>query len=374
MRADHAGTGPDLAVLEGAVRADHRVLGDHGGAEQLGARQERHVLGRARRPRRSRCRGVHHRDPVAHPAGDDAAVQLAAQLAASWTRSLAPSVWRTSSIAKAPTVRPSSRAMPHGVGEVVLALRVVVGQPRQGPDQELGVEGEDAGVDLRGSRAAGRWRPSPRRSPRRRPRRCGRSGRSRTGRPRSPLRMLTACCGRPWSAAKRRSDVALQQRRVPGRDQHGAAGRPARPRAPPGRRGRCRRCSSCTASTASGTSSCDVRADLLALVADDGHDPVAAPTARTAIRTWPIMLRPPTGAGPSWSWTSSGCRRRRPGRRRSARQLSSSCSPGRSRTYVASPDSKSGGPCRQTNRGLSAKDRPAIPDNLSRRVPDARSL
>ena len=30
------------------------------------------------------------------------------------------------------------------------------------------------------------------------------------------------------------------------------------------------------------------------------------------------------------------------------------CSPGRSRTYVASPDSKSGGPCRQTNRGMRA--------------------
>ena len=30
-------------------------------------------------------------------------------------------------------------------------------------------------------------------------------------------------------------------------------------------------------------------------------------------------------------------------------------SPGRSRTYVASPDSKSGGPCRQTNRGMCAQ-------------------
>ncbi len=30
-------------------------------------------------------------------------------------------------------------------------------------------------------------------------------------------------------------------------------------------------------------------------------------------------------------------------------------SPGRSRTYVAIPDSKSGGPCRQTNRGLQRK-------------------
>ncbi len=28
-------------------------------------------------------------------------------------------------------------------------------------------------------------------------------------------------------------------------------------------------------------------------------------------------------------------------------------SPGRNRTYVACPDSKSGGPCQQTNRGLS---------------------
>src|SRR5687767_1596370 len=33
---------------------------------------------------------------------------------------------------------------------------------------------------------------------------------------------------------------------------------------------------------------------------------------------------------------------------------SRSSSPGRSRTYVASPDSKSGGPCRQTNRGSAA--------------------
>src|SRR3954468_13849249 len=32
-------------------------------------------------------------------------------------------------------------------------------------------------------------------------------------------------------------------------------------------------------------------------------------------------------------------------------------SPGRSRTYVASPDSKSGGPCRQTNRGSVLKGR-----------------
>src|SRR5690348_16220715 len=34
-------------------------------------------------------------------------------------------------------------------------------------------------------------------------------------------------------------------------------------------------------------------------------------------------------------------------------------SPGRSRTYVACPDSKSGGPCRQTNRGSVSHLRPA---------------
>ena len=35
-----------------------------------------------------------------------------------------------------------------------------------------------------------------------------------------------------------------------------------------------------------------------------------------------------------------------------ASDLRKLCSPGRSRTYVANPDSKSGGPCRQTNRGM----------------------
>ena len=35
-------------------------------------------------------------------------------------------------------------------------------------------------------------------------------------------------------------------------------------------------------------------------------------------------------------------------------------SPGRSRTYVASPDSKSGGPCRQTNRGMWGPANPRI--------------
>ena len=117
-----------------------------------------------------------------------------------------------------------------------------------------------------------------------------------------------------------------------------------------------------TASTASGTSSLDVRPDLLALVADHGDDPLrlhglhgAAARGRSCCaRRW--------GAAPSSSWTSSGCRRRRRGRSRSgcrarsvsrrARPRSAISSPGRSRTYVASPDSKSGGPCRQTNRGM----------------------
>ena len=39
----------------------------------------------------------------------------------------------------------------------------------------------------------------------------------------------------------------------------------------------------------------DVRADLLALVADDGDDPARLAAAATAFSTWPIMLRPAIG-------------------------------------------------------------------------------
>ena len=39
----------------------------------------------------------------------------------------------------------------------------------------------------------------------------------------------------------------------------------------------------------------DVRADLLALVADDGDDPVRLDAPRPRSSTWPIMLRPAIG-------------------------------------------------------------------------------
>ncbi len=53
--------------------------------------------------------------------------------------------------------------------------------------------------------------------------------------------------------------------------------------------------SSWTASTTSGSSPADVRGDLLALVADDRRRSAAAPVARAAASTWPIMVRPAIG-------------------------------------------------------------------------------
>ena len=175
---------------------------------------------------------------------------------ASWTRSLAPSVCMTSSIGVGADGEPVLAGEPDGVGEVVLALGVVVADPRQRLDQELGVEGEDAGVDLARSRAARASRPSPRRSPRRRPRRCARSGRSRTGRPRRRCRMLTARCGRLVLGGEGAQLLALAAagcRRSPrSRCRVGRAGAPP---SPPGRRAPVPSWLSCTASTASGTSS-----------------------------------------------------------------------------------------------------------------------
>ena len=213
--------------------------------------------------------------------------------------------------------------MRDGVGEVELALGVVVGRAAAARStQELGVEGEDPGVDLADRRAARRSRPSPRRSPRRRPRRRARSGRSRTGRPRRPLRMLTALLGRLVVGSR-------SARRLSPSQQRGVAGtRPATvprvgpARAPPARPGRRAPVPSwrlLDGEHGVGHQLLDVRADLLALVADDGHDPVrldrrGPPSGRGRS----CCARRP-GAAPSWSWTSSGCRRRRPGRRRSAR-------------------------------------------------------
>ena len=116
-----------------------------------------------------------------------------------------------------------------------------------------------------------------------------------------------------------------------------------------------------TASTASGTS------DSMCAPTCSRWWPTTATIrvgsrAAAACRTCPIMLRPAIGcstfvvfdlirvpppAARTITVTSLDTLTPRTAARHS--------SPGRSRTYVASPDSKSGGPCRQTNRGMSTQ-------------------
>ena len=147
MGAYDARAGADLAVLQRRVGPDDGVLADHGRAEELGAGQDRGVgledhVGLD--PRRGR---VHDGDAVLHPAGDDAAVELLAELgelgAVVGPLGLRDVLDEVSADGEAVLA-----GQAHGVGEVVLALGVVVGDPRQRRDQELGVEGEDPGVDL----------------------------------------------------------------------------------------------------------------------------------------------------------------------------------------------------------------------------------
>ena len=114
----------------------------------------------------------------------------------------------------------------------------------------------------------------------------------------------------------------------------------------------------------------DVRADLVALVADDG-DEVVGLEAADGVEHVPdhgspghrvqdlhrLRLHPgPAACGEDDDGQVAGhaaflrvddhvCGGAAAG------AIPLICSPGRSRTYVASPDSKSGGPCRQTNRG-----------------------
>ena len=145
--ADHPGAGADLAVLERRVGPDHRVLGHHRGAEQLGAGEQRHVVGEHHVGVDPRGGGVHHRHAVAHPAGHDAPVHLTAQLG-----QLGPVVDALGLHDVVDGEGADTQAVlagdPDHVGQVELALGVVVGQPRQRADEELGVEGEDPGVDL----------------------------------------------------------------------------------------------------------------------------------------------------------------------------------------------------------------------------------
>ena len=145
--ARHPGPGADLAVLERAVGTDHGVLADHGGAEQLDAGQQRHVGLEDDVGIDPRGGGVHHADPLEHPAVDDAPVhepaQLGQLLAVVGTLGLRDVLDREGAHGQAGVTRELDR-----VGEVVLALGVVVADLAQRLGQELGVEGQDPGVDL----------------------------------------------------------------------------------------------------------------------------------------------------------------------------------------------------------------------------------
>ena len=147
MGADHPRARADLAVLERGVRPDHGVLADHGGAEQLDAGQERDVGGEHHVGVDPGGRGVHHGDALDHPAGDDPLVHHPPG-----PRQLHPVVDALGLLHVVDLVRahvqPGLARELDGVGEVVLALGVVVGQPRQRVDEERRVEGEDPRVDL----------------------------------------------------------------------------------------------------------------------------------------------------------------------------------------------------------------------------------
>ena len=147
MGADDAGAGAHLAVLERGVGPDHGVLGDDRRAEQLHARQDRDVGVELDVGVDPGGRGVHHGDALAHPPVHDAPVELLAHLG---------QLGAVVGPLGLPHVVDGERADGEavlasdldGVGQVVLALGVVVGQPRQRADQELRVEGEDPRADL----------------------------------------------------------------------------------------------------------------------------------------------------------------------------------------------------------------------------------
>ncbi len=90
---------------------------------------------------------VDDRDALAHPVLDDA-VAHARRATASWTRSLTPRV-STRSAGLTLVDRPRrSDQQPDHIGEVLLALDVVRGDPRERAAKLGDVEGVDAGVDL----------------------------------------------------------------------------------------------------------------------------------------------------------------------------------------------------------------------------------
>ena len=157
---------------------------------------------------------------------------------------------------------------------------------------------------------------------RRRRRRRARPGRSRTGRP-PPDRMLTARSRRLVLLDERAQASRPRSSGVSPYADHDRAARSVGARAPPGRpvrRAPVPSCVSWTASTRVGHQLVDVRRRPARA---GGRPPRRAAAGSTRLHGGQHVAdhaapaRP--GAAPSWSWTSSGCRRRRRGRPPSAR-------------------------------------------------------
>ena len=273
MRAYDAGARAHLDVLERAVGPDDRVLRHDGRPEQLHPGQDRDVRLELDVDVDPGGGGIDDRHAVLHPAGQDPVVLLLGQC-----RELRAVVGTFGLQHVVDRERPDGLAVLarelDGVGEVVLPLGVVVAQPRQHPVEERRVEGEDPAVDLGDRRllrggvlllddaghlagvvaqdpavAVGvrhhtgqdaHHSSAPRRGPRRR-----RAGPPPRG----------AGCRRPPPA---RSPRGRRVQRLPGH----AYGVPGALLGLLDRQHRV------------GEQLLDVRPDLLALVADDGHDPV----------------------------------------------------------------------------------------------------
>ena len=145
--AHDRGAGAHLHVPQGRVGADRGACGHDRRAQQLRAGQQRDVGSQLDRGVDPRGRGVHHGDALAHPVLDEAVVQDAAELG-----QLDPVVDALGLPDVLQDVGPDGQLFAdgegHDVGEVQLALGVVVAQGGHRPQQEDGVDREHTAVDL----------------------------------------------------------------------------------------------------------------------------------------------------------------------------------------------------------------------------------
>src|SRR5680860_606132 len=143
-----AGPGTDLDVLERAVRSHHGVLRDHRGPQQLHAGKNRDVALKADIHVDPGGVRIDDRHAVLHPASQDAAVLLPRQDCE--LRAVVDPLGLDHVVDhEGADTQAVLAGELHCVGEVVLPVGVVVGQPRQGTVEEGGVESQDPAVDLR---------------------------------------------------------------------------------------------------------------------------------------------------------------------------------------------------------------------------------